>query len=103
MNVLCVNLCIYPITLRMQLLRLFFLFTSLQRTLYSLALQITELYDSVKRKRIELGVLQRTKNLSTILEAQVRLLALDDLFIVFMTLCSMLICIYLMKDFVYRV
>ncbi|XP_050370515.1 protein ENDOSPERM DEFECTIVE 1-like isoform X2 [Argentina anserina] len=42
-----------------------------ERSLYSLALQLTELYDSVKRKRIELGILQRTKTLSTILEAQI--------------------------------
>ncbi|KAM1108823.1 hypothetical protein ACFX13_005520 [Malus domestica] len=42
-----------------------------QRTLYSLAVKIAELYDSVKRKRIELGILQRTKTLSTILEAQI--------------------------------
>ncbi|XP_062017309.1 protein ENDOSPERM DEFECTIVE 1-like isoform X1 [Rosa rugosa] len=42
-----------------------------ERTHYSLALKITELYDSVKRKRIDLGVLQRTKTLSTILEAQI--------------------------------
>ncbi|KAM1652926.1 hypothetical protein ACFXTN_005328 [Malus domestica] len=41
------------------------------RTLYSLAVKIAELYDSVKRKRIELGILQRTKTLSTILEAQI--------------------------------
>lgn len=70
---------IYFITLLIQLVRLifFFCFTTLQRTHYSLALKITELYDSVKRKRIDLGVLQRTKTLSTILEAQVRLLALD--------------------------
>ncbi|KAM5589015.1 hypothetical protein ABKV19_007115 [Rosa sericea] len=45
--------------------------TETERTHYSLALKITELYDSVKRKRIELGVLQRTKTLSTILEAQI--------------------------------
>ncbi|KAM1385069.1 hypothetical protein PS2_036919 [Malus domestica] len=41
------------------------------RTLYSLAVKIAELYDSAKRKRIELGILQRTKTLSTILEAQI--------------------------------
>lgn len=37
---------------------------------------MSELYDSVTRKRMELGMLQRTKTLSTILESQVRLLAL---------------------------
>ncbi|KAM1116611.1 hypothetical protein FF1_007077 [Malus domestica] len=31
---------------------------------------IVELYDSAKRKQIELGILQRTKTLSTILEAR---------------------------------
>ncbi|KAM1000487.1 hypothetical protein ACFX2A_007228 [Malus domestica] len=40
------------------------------RTLYSLAVKIAELYDFAKRKQIELGILQRTKTLSTILEAQ---------------------------------
>ncbi|BBH00592.1 unknown function family protein DUF566 [Prunus dulcis] len=41
-----------------------------ERTLYSLAVKIAELYDSVKRKRIELGILQRTETLSAILDAQ---------------------------------
>ncbi|GKV18870.1 hypothetical protein SLEP1_g29195 [Rubroshorea leprosula] len=41
-----------------------------ERTIYSLGLKISTLYDSVKRKRIELGVLQRMKTLTTILEAQ---------------------------------
>lgn len=36
---------------------------------------MSELYASVKRKRIELEILKRIKTLSTILEAQVRLLA----------------------------
>ncbi|KAL6281819.1 hypothetical protein ACE6H2_012748 [Prunus campanulata] len=42
-----------------------------ERTLYSLAVKIAELYDSVKRKRIELGILQRTETLSAILDAQI--------------------------------
>ncbi|XP_062087988.1 protein ENDOSPERM DEFECTIVE 1-like [Humulus lupulus] len=37
----------------------------------SLRVKMSELYDSVTRKRTELGILQRTKTLSTILEAQV--------------------------------
>ncbi|XP_015578480.1 protein ENDOSPERM DEFECTIVE 1 isoform X1 [Ricinus communis] len=41
-----------------------------ERTLYSLGLKISELYDSVKQKRIEHSLLQRIKALSTILEAQ---------------------------------
>ncbi|KAL4627503.1 hypothetical protein ACB092_05G169600 [Castanea dentata] len=46
-----------------------------ERTLYSLGVKISELFDSVKKKRLELGLLQRTKTLSTVLEAQVRLTA----------------------------
>ncbi|KAJ7967895.1 QWRF motif-containing protein 2-like [Quillaja saponaria] len=42
-----------------------------ERALYSLGVKISELYNSVKRKRIELGILQRAKSLSTILEAQI--------------------------------
>ncbi|KAF5472585.1 hypothetical protein F2P56_009293 [Juglans regia] len=42
-----------------------------ERTLYSLMVKISELYASVKSKRIELGLLQRTKTLSTILETQI--------------------------------
>lgn len=42
-----------------------------QRTLHSLGVKISELFDSVKRKRIKLGLLQRTKTLSTVLEAQI--------------------------------
>ncbi|KDP29018.1 hypothetical protein JCGZ_16407 [Jatropha curcas] len=41
-----------------------------ERTLYSLGVKISELCDSVKRKRIELGLFQNTKALSTILESQ---------------------------------
>ncbi|KAK0597547.1 hypothetical protein LWI29_026393 [Acer saccharum] len=41
-----------------------------ERMLYSLGLKISDLYDSVKRKRVELGLLQRTETLSAILEAQ---------------------------------
>lgn len=41
-----------------------------ERNLYSLGVKITELYDSVKRKRAELGLLQRLKILWTIVEAQ---------------------------------
>ncbi|KAJ0082357.1 hypothetical protein Patl1_09570 [Pistacia atlantica] len=41
-----------------------------ERTLYCCGVKIEEMYDSVKRKRIELGILRRTKMLSTILEAQ---------------------------------
>ncbi|KAI9160978.1 hypothetical protein LWI28_013342 [Acer negundo] len=41
-----------------------------ERTLYSLGLKISDLYDSVKRKRVELGLLQRRETLSAILEAQ---------------------------------
>ncbi|XP_060972369.1 protein ENDOSPERM DEFECTIVE 1 [Cannabis sativa] len=37
----------------------------------SLRVKMSELYDSVTRKRTELGILRRTKTLSTILEAQV--------------------------------
>ncbi|KAJ4838428.1 hypothetical protein Tsubulata_020699 [Turnera subulata] len=44
--------------------------TLTQRTLYSLALNITQLYESVISKRIQLGLLRRTSSLSTILEAQ---------------------------------
>ncbi|GLT64400.1 hypothetical protein SLA2020_368970 [Shorea laevis] len=46
-----------------------------ERTLHSLGVKISEFYDSVKRKHIELGILQRTKTLSTILEAQIPYLA----------------------------
>ncbi|KAG6639244.1 hypothetical protein I3843_10G082400 [Carya illinoinensis] len=42
-----------------------------ERTLYSLMVKMSELYASVKSKRIELGILQRTKTLSTILETQI--------------------------------
>ncbi|KAL0012022.1 hypothetical protein SO802_007130 [Lithocarpus litseifolius] len=42
-----------------------------ERTLYSLGVKISELFDSVKKKRIELGLLQRTKTLSTVLDAQI--------------------------------
>ncbi|KAB8909408.1 hypothetical protein FH972_026805 [Carpinus fangiana] len=45
--------------------------TESERTLHSLGVKISEFYDSVKRKHIELGLLQRTKTLSTILEAQI--------------------------------
>ncbi|KAF2318136.1 hypothetical protein GH714_000599 [Hevea brasiliensis] len=41
-----------------------------ERTIYSLGVKISELYDSVERKRIELGLLQRAKTLCAILEAQ---------------------------------
>ncbi|XP_011040079.1 PREDICTED: protein ENDOSPERM DEFECTIVE 1-like [Populus euphratica] len=41
-----------------------------ERNLYSLGVKITELYESVKRKRAELGLLQRLKILWTIVEAQ---------------------------------
>ncbi|KAJ4704124.1 QWRF motif-containing protein 2-like [Melia azedarach] len=41
-----------------------------ERSLYSLGVKIAELYDSVKKKRIELGILKRMKTLSTIVEAQ---------------------------------
>ncbi|CAK7323397.1 unnamed protein product [Dovyalis caffra] len=41
-----------------------------ERNLYSLSVKIAELYDSVKRKRVELGLLQRMKNTWTIVEAQ---------------------------------
>ncbi|KAJ9159649.1 hypothetical protein P3X46_025138 [Hevea brasiliensis] len=41
-----------------------------ERTIYSLGVKISELYDSVERKRIELGLLQRAKTLYAILEAQ---------------------------------
>ncbi|KAJ6426280.1 hypothetical protein OIU84_026795 [Salix udensis] len=41
-----------------------------ERNLYSLGVKITELYNSVKRKRAELGLLQRLKILWTIVEAQ---------------------------------
>ncbi|KAL5771758.1 hypothetical protein ACOSP7_015912 [Xanthoceras sorbifolium] len=41
-----------------------------ERMLYSLGLKVSDLYDSVKRKRMELGLLQRMKTLSTILDAQ---------------------------------
>ncbi|XP_011005794.1 PREDICTED: protein ENDOSPERM DEFECTIVE 1-like [Populus euphratica] len=41
-----------------------------ERNLYSLGVKITELYNSVKRKRVELGLLQRIKLLWTIVEAQ---------------------------------
>ncbi|GAV70271.1 DUF566 domain-containing protein [Cephalotus follicularis] len=41
-----------------------------ERTLYSHSVKMSDLYDSVKRKRIELGLLQRSKILTTILEAQ---------------------------------
>ncbi|KAH7546975.1 protein ENDOSPERM DEFECTIVE 1 [Ziziphus jujuba] len=42
-----------------------------EKKLCSLGVKISELYDSVVRKRIELGILQRTKTLSAILEAQI--------------------------------
>ncbi|KAJ7946490.1 QWRF motif-containing protein 2-like [Quillaja saponaria] len=42
-----------------------------ERALYSLGLKMSDLYDSVKRKHIELRILQRAKTLSTILEAQI--------------------------------
>ncbi|KAF3451932.1 hypothetical protein FNV43_RR08028 [Rhamnella rubrinervis] len=42
-----------------------------ERKLSSLGVKISELYDSVAKKRIELGILQRTKTLSSILEAQI--------------------------------
>ncbi|KAM3701150.1 hypothetical protein ACJW31_05G150700 [Castanea mollissima] len=42
-----------------------------ERTLYSLGVKISELFDSVKKKRLELGLLQRTKTLSAVLEAQI--------------------------------
>ncbi|XP_061965369.1 protein ENDOSPERM DEFECTIVE 1-like [Populus nigra] len=41
-----------------------------ERNLYSLGVKIAELYNSVKRKRVELGLLQRIKLLWTIIEAQ---------------------------------
>lgn len=41
-----------------------------ERTLHSLGVKIAGFYDSVKTKRAELGLLQRTKTLSAILEAQ---------------------------------
>ncbi|KAI9391832.1 hypothetical protein POPTR_006G000400v4 [Populus trichocarpa] len=41
-----------------------------ERNLYSLGVKIAELYNSVKRKRVELGLLQRIKLLWTIVEAQ---------------------------------
>ncbi|XP_044496043.1 protein ENDOSPERM DEFECTIVE 1 [Mangifera indica] len=41
-----------------------------ESTLYFCGFKIAEMYDSVKRKRIELGILRRTKLLSTVLEAQ---------------------------------
>lgn len=41
-----------------------------EKNLYSLGVKITELNDSVKRKRAELGLLQRLKILWTIVEAQ---------------------------------
>ncbi|KAK2652687.1 hypothetical protein Ddye_012543 [Dipteronia dyeriana] len=44
--------------------------TETERILYSLGLKISDLDDSVKRKRVELGILQRTETLSAILEAQ---------------------------------
>ncbi|KAK7331207.1 hypothetical protein VNO77_25425 [Canavalia gladiata] len=42
-----------------------------QKALYSHAMKISEMRDSVNRKRIELELLQRSKTLSTILEAQI--------------------------------
>ncbi|XP_050226529.1 protein ENDOSPERM DEFECTIVE 1-like [Mercurialis annua] len=41
-----------------------------ERTLYSLSRNISELYESVRPKRIELNLLRRSKALTTILEAQ---------------------------------
>ncbi|XP_038710537.1 protein ENDOSPERM DEFECTIVE 1-like [Tripterygium wilfordii] len=41
-----------------------------ESTLYSLVVKISDLYDLVKRKRAELGLLQRSKTLSKILETQ---------------------------------
>ncbi|KAJ8759670.1 hypothetical protein K2173_009757 [Erythroxylum novogranatense] len=41
-----------------------------ERNLYSLAVKLSELSESVKRKRIELGILHRVKTISTIVEAQ---------------------------------
>ncbi|KAJ6991800.1 hypothetical protein NC653_015216 [Populus alba x Populus x berolinensis] len=41
-----------------------------ERNLYSLGVKIAELYNSVKRKRVELGLLQRTELIWTIVEAQ---------------------------------
>lgn len=41
-----------------------------ERNLYTLGVKITELYDTVKRKRAEIGLLQRLKILWTIVEAQ---------------------------------
>uniref|UniRef100_A0A5B7CAK2 Protein ENDOSPERM DEFECTIVE 1 n=1 Tax=Davidia involucrata TaxID=16924 RepID=A0A5B7CAK2_DAVIN len=40
-----------------------------ERKLYSLGVKISDLRNAVERKRIELGMLQRTKTLSTIIEA----------------------------------
>ncbi|KAF7801293.1 protein ENDOSPERM DEFECTIVE 1-like [Senna tora] len=42
-----------------------------EKSLYSLAMKISELRDTMKMKRIELGLLQRAKTLSNILEAQI--------------------------------
>ncbi|XP_061354206.1 protein ENDOSPERM DEFECTIVE 1-like [Gastrolobium bilobum] len=42
-----------------------------EKALYSHAMRISEMRDSVKRKRIELELLRRSKILSTILEAQI--------------------------------
>ncbi|KAI4296109.1 hypothetical protein L6164_036094 [Bauhinia variegata] len=42
-----------------------------EKALYSLAMKISELRDSVNRKHIELGLLRRAKTLSTILESQI--------------------------------
>ncbi|KAM7265234.1 hypothetical protein ACFE04_002917 [Oxalis oulophora] len=43
---------------------------SVHKSLYSIGVKMTDLYDSVKKKRAELGFLQRLKTSTTILEAQ---------------------------------
>ncbi|KAG4956408.1 hypothetical protein AAZX31_15G119100 [Glycine max] len=45
--------------------------TESQKALYSQAMRISEMRDSVNKKRIELELLRRSKTLSTILEAQI--------------------------------
>lgn len=45
---------------------------SLQKALFSRAMKISEMRDSVHRKRLELELLRRSKTLSIVLEAQVR-------------------------------
>ena len=46
---------------------------TLQTKVNSLRVKMSEMYESVAKKRTELGILQRTQTLSAILDAQVRL------------------------------